>query len=163
MPSTRASSHASLDKNDKSNAKIDTHLTPGLILTVFGLCLPVNKFIPVPVLFRLVLLLECSRILESKRKIREMAGFRSTLWDLTRKKVFGSTGSQFTHWKWNYSFWVLKSNAEQVFSVTVQLVGYSAKIVHLFVCLSVCLFCLHIPSLSQPEVQCRNITKITIF
>mgnify|MGYP007048723902 CR=1 FL=1 len=47
VPSTRASSHASLDKNDKSNAKIDTHLTPGLILTVFDLCLPVNKFIPV--------------------------------------------------------------------------------------------------------------------
>jgi hypothetical protein len=51
----------------------------------------------------------------------------------------------------------LKSNAEQVFSVRVQLVGYSEKSVHLFVCLSVCLFCLHIPSLSQPEVQCRNI------
>merc|ERR1711971_1286810 len=78
VPSTRASSHASLDKNDKSNAKIDTHLTPGLILTVFDLCLPVNKFTPLLVLFRLVLL-ECSRILESKRKIREMAGFRSTL------------------------------------------------------------------------------------
>jgi len=65
VPSTRASSaRASLDKNDKSNAKIDTHLTPGLILTVFDLCLPVNKFIPVPVLFRL----ECSRILESKKE-----------------------------------------------------------------------------------------------
>ena len=78
MPSTRASSRASLDKNDKSNAKIDTHLTPGLILTVFDLCLPVNKFILVPVLFRLILL-ECSRILESKKKNREMAGSRSTL------------------------------------------------------------------------------------
>jgi len=67
VPSTRASSHASLDKNDKSNAKIDTHLTPGLILTVFDLCLPVNKFIPLLVLFRFELL-ECNRIFESEKK-----------------------------------------------------------------------------------------------
>merc|ERR1712051_688862 len=80
VPSTRASSHASLDKNDKSNAKIDTHLTPGLILTVFDLCLPVNKFIPSLLWsYSDLCYFNAAGFLNQKRKIREMAGSRSTL------------------------------------------------------------------------------------
>ena len=133
VPSTRASSRASLDKNDKSNAKIDTHLTPGLILTVFDLCLPVNKIIPVPVLFRF----ECIGILESKKKNREMAGSRITLWDLTRKKflcppkVVLLTGSGIALvWSWN--------RMQNNLSDCNWLVIVQKLCICLFVCLFVC-------------------------
>merc|ERR1711971_1043088 len=80
VPSTRASSRASLDKNDKSNAKIDTHLTPGLILKVFDLCHPVKQVNSCSGLVQIGIQQKsvCRENFNSCKKIRQMAESRTT-------------------------------------------------------------------------------------
>jgi len=136
VPSTRASSRASLDKNDKSNAKIDTHLTPGLILTVFDLWLPVKQVHSCSGLVQIWIQQKsaCRENFNSREKIRQMAESRTTLWNLTRKiapEVDLQAGSGI------FWFWNRMQNKSSV-SECNWLVIVQKLCICLFVCLFVC-------------------------